>query len=110
MPKFTLTILFLLGFSAQSHAGISNNCTWAKDSTSKISSVSLGVDDGADVNISFTFTVGSISKSVSVKRTIGDSAGHGMYQLLLSAYLTQTPVKIERCDTDQVVGASLVLQ
>ncbi|MFV8810467.1 hypothetical protein ACNSPD_10435 [Yersinia enterocolitica] len=108
LVSFGLFFILSIVYSAQSFA-VTGNCNDVKDTTGKIVSVNLGWDDSSAENIAFNYKrVGYVSKRISVKRTIGDASGHAMYQLLLTAMLTQSEFKIVRCETDQLIGGEIL--
>ncbi|MFQ6249403.1 hypothetical protein ACLMPM_24300 [Yersinia enterocolitica] len=108
LVSFGLFFILSIVYSAQSFAAV-GNCNKVKDKTGKIVSVNLGWDDGSAENIAFNYKPdGDSSRSISVKRTIGDASGHAMYQLLLTAMLTQSKFKIVRCETDQLIGGEIL--
>lgn len=94
-------------YSTQSLATF-GNCNNVKGTDGKVETVSLGYDDDADVNITFDFIPkNGSSRTVSVKRTIGDSSGNGMYQLLLTAQVTQSTFRVIRCTDNQLSGGEI---
>lgn len=111
--KRKLVISFLLPllsavYSTHSLATI-GHCDYAKGTTGKIVSVNLGWDDKGPENIAFNYKrIGYPAHSMSVKRTVGDASGHAMYQLLLTAMLTQSNFKILRCETDQLISGEII--
>lgn len=94
-------------YSTQSFATV-QNCDGAYRKTGTVSAVSLGYDDSADQNITFNFTPNNEKvRTISVKRTVDDSSGYGMYQLLLAAEITQSNFLILRCRDNQLAAGEI---
>lgn len=112
--KIKSTVFFLLPllsvvYSTQSLA-TAGSCNYEQGTTGKIVSVNLGWDDDGPQNIAFNYKrTGYPPHSMSVKRTVGDASGHAMYQLLLTAMLTQSNFKIIRCETDQLISGEIII-
>ena len=85
------------------------NCNSVEGKTGIVNAVEAGVDDSTAYDISLWFTPDGQSKpmQISVKQTLNDNSGKGMFALLLSAQATGQKIKITRCYGDNLAGATL---
>lgn len=93
---------------SQKSLGTACNCEKYRGKTGYVDQVLLGVDDATSYNISFKMMFGpTMSDEISVKQTLNDASGRGMYRLLMTALARQIPFTIDRCYSDQVAGAHI---
>jgi hypothetical protein len=101
--KFILAASCFL-FSLNAFAN-SYNCNKYLGKTGYVDVVAVGVDNSTSNYISFTMEIDNAQTDfISVKATLDDNSGVGMYNLLLEALNTQTRFTIQRCYDDELAG------
>lgn len=85
------------------------NCNNYEGQTGIVTGVYVGVDDDEAPNVSFRMSFGgSDTGAISVKPTLNDNSGVGMFGMLMRAYTGQIRFTIDRCYSDQLAGAHLM--
>ncbi|EMT6575639.1 hypothetical protein WMR74_001654 [Providencia rettgeri] len=112
MKRFMLiTSIVLSTVSIKSHAALYKNCSSSKDKSGYIKSISVGVDNGEDANVSITLQINSTDTTpISVYRKINDENGKAMFDLLLSSYTKENSITITRCVDDQIAGVTSTIR
>lgn len=112
MKKFILITAIVLSIvSIKSHAALYKNCSSYKDKSGYIKSISVGVDNAEDANISITLQINNADTTpISVYRKINDENGKAMFDLLLSSYTKENTITITRCVDDQIAGATSTIR
>lgn len=88
----------------------SDNCNTYINKEKRISTITLGEQDVFNKRAFFTITLrdgDSDTKEISILESVGNEYGRAMFQLMNTAYLSNSNIKITRCELNKIAGASI---
>ena len=111
MNGVSLRNIFLALSLSTSEAAFANyyNCNRYEGQTGRVTEVTVGSDESTSTFISFAMEInGTSTGQISVKSILDDNSGKGMFQLLLTAFVTQEKFRIDRCYANQLAGGHII--
>ncbi|ATG17829.1 hypothetical protein GKR56_16650 [Providencia alcalifaciens] len=109
-----LTCLLISSFSMANQINInkafSDNCSTYLNKEKRISTITLGEQDVNNKRAFFTITLrdgDTNTKEISVLESVGNDYGKAMFQLMNTAYLSNSNIKITGCLTNKISAASI---
>ncbi|MTC60417.1 hypothetical protein GKR50_10350 [Providencia rustigianii] len=87
-----------------------DNCTAYLNMEKRIATITLGNQDVDNKRAFFTITLRNdqgITDEISILESVGNDYGKSMFQLMNTAYLSNSNIKITRCESNKIAGASI---
>ncbi|HHR6128751.1 TPA: hypothetical protein ACS72K_000312 [Providencia alcalifaciens] len=86
------------------------NCNSYINKEKRISTITLGEQDVHNKRAFFTITLrdgDSDTKEISILESVGNDYGRAMFQLMNTAYLSNSNIKITSCSSNKISAASI---
>lgn len=101
---------FSLANQISINKAFADNCSTYLNKEKRISTITLGEQDVFNKRAFFTITLrdgDADTKEISILESVGNEYGRAMFQLMNTAYLSNSNIKITRCELNKIAGASI---
>lgn len=101
---------FVMGNEIKVNKAFADNCNSYVNKEKRIASITLGEQNVVNRRAFFTITLRNDdenTKEISILESIGNEYGRAMFQLMNTAYLSNSNIKITRCESNKIAGASI---
>lgn len=110
----TISLLLLTNAIAENEINLNkafdNNCKDNLNLEKRIASITLGNQAVDNRRAFFTialYNVTGTTAEISILESVGNDYGKAMFQLINSAYLSNSNIKITRCEENRIAGLTI---
>lgn len=101
---------FSMANEINDNKAFSDNCNIYLNKEKRISTITLGEQNVSNKRAFFTITLrdgDADTKEISILESVGNDYGRAMFQLMNTAYLSNSNIKITSCSSNKISAASI---